>query len=411
MKLPGRLRQKKHWSSPQKREQAHQGARAHDLIDPVALLAWYDKHRRDLPWRAAPGETPDPYRVWLSEIMLQQTSVKTVAPYYARFLTCWPTIDALARASLGEVLKVWAGLGYYARARNLHACARALVKDYNGRFPDEEARLTLLPGIGPYTAAAIAAIAFARPSTPIDGNVQRVIARLFAIENALPAARRSIRKLAAGLRSRERPGDFAQAMMDLGSTICTPARPACGLCPWQGACAACGRGDPETFPRKAPRIERPLRRGAAFFVRRADAAVLVRSRPPRGLLGGMVEVPTSAWRHDFDEARALEEAPLFSSRGIRSRTLATEATRSPIGCRDSGHLAWQRMPSLVSHAFTHFRLELAVYTAEVAAGTPAPVGMRFVRLAQLEGEALPKVMRKVVALATKQPLTTTWNFR
>src|SRR5580704_4016206 len=280
---------------------------------PTGLLAWYDRHRRKLPWRAPPGERADPYRVWLSEIMLQQTTVKAVGPYYARFLARWPDIRALAEAPLDEVLKSWAGLGYYARARNLHACALAVVERHGGMFPADEARLRDLPGIGAYTAAAIAAIAFDAPATPVDGNIERVIARLYAIETPLPAAKPEISRLAQTLTPRQRAGDFAQAMMDLGATICTPKNPACALCPWNRNCAAHRRGEVETFPRRTPKREGVLRRGAAFVARRADGFVLVRTRPPKGLLGGMTEVPTSEWLADFDDSTALKSAPRFAA--------------------------------------------------------------------------------------------------
>src|ERR1700694_2958950 len=210
-----------------------------------ALLAWYDRHRRRLPWRAENGERPDPYRVWLSEIMLQQTSVKAAAPYYSRFLARWPNLQDLASVRLVEVLKLWAGLGYYARARNLHACARAIVARHDGAFPRSEDELRTLPGIGGYTAAAIAAIAFDQKTTPVDGNIERVVARLFAVEEALPAAKPRIKALAQTLTPARRAGDFAQAMMDLGATICTPKRPSCLICPWNGDCAAFARSDPE----------------------------------------------------------------------------------------------------------------------------------------------------------------------
>jgi A/G-specific adenine glycosylase len=341
----------------------------------AALLAWYDRHRRKLPWRALPGERADPYRVWLSEIMLQQTTVKAVAPYYARFLDRFPTVERLAEASLDDVLRAWAGLGYYARGRNLHACARAVVERHGGRFPATEAALAELPGIGPYTAAAIAAIAFDAPSTPVDGNVERVIARLFAIEDELPGAKPEIRRLAATLTPARRAGDFAQAMMDLGATLCTPKKPACALCPWTDGCAARARGDAESFPRKTPKREGKLRRGAAFVVVRADGQLLVRTRPTKGLLGGMTEVPTGAWTHGFDEEAALAEAPRL------------------------GRARWRRVPGVVTHVFTHFPLELVVHTARLGASAAAPAGMRWTAVADLAGEALPNVMRKVIAHA------------
>jgi len=343
--------------------------------DPALLLQWYDRHRRVLPWRAARGERADPYRVWLSEIMLQQTTVKAVAPYYARFLARFPTVAALAAAPLDDVLKLWAGLGYYARARNLHACAKAVVEQHGGEFPGTEQALRTLPGIGAYTAAAIAAIAFDRRASPVDGNIERVIARLFAVEEALPGAKPCIRALAEQLTPQRRAGDFAQAMMDLGATICTPKKPACVLCPWMGECAARTRGDQESFPRKADKKTGALRRGAAFVALRVDGFILTRPRPEKGLLGGMTEVPTTQWTHDFDDAAALCGAPLKAK--------------------------WRRLPGVVTHVFTHFPLELAVYRADVPAARKAPAGMRWTSLTDLPGEALPNVMRKVVSHALK----------
>jgi A/G-specific adenine glycosylase len=345
--------------------------------EPAALLAWYDKSRRDLPWRAPPGVAPDPYRVWLSEIMLQQTTVRAVAPYFLRFVERWPSVEALAAAPLDDVLKAWAGLGYYARARNLHACARAVVERHGGRFPAAAAELGELPGIGPYTAGAIAAIAFGASAAAVDGNVERVTARLFAVERELPSAKLELRALAAGLVPTSRAGDFAQALMDLGATICTPKRPACAICPWIEACAARRRGDAETFPRRAAKRAGELRRGAAFVVLRADGAVLVRSRPAKGLLGGMTEVPTTPWSPDFDPAAALDAAPQFAPSRPR----------------------WRRLPGSVRHVFTHFPLELEVYRAEVESAAPAPAGARWVPSDELADEALPNLMRKVVAHA------------
>lgn len=348
------------------------------LPNPALLLAWYDRYHRDLPWRAPPGHPADPYRVWLSEIMLQQTTVTTVAPYFARFVRHWPDVTALAAAALDEVLHEWQGLGYYARARNLHACARIVAERHGGQIPASEDGLRDLPGIGAYTAAAIAAIAFDAAATPVDGNIERVIARLYAIDTPLPAAKAEISRLARGLTPPRRAGDFAQAMMDLGATICTPKTPACALCPWNESCAAYARGDAETFPRRVPKREGALRRGAAFVARRADGFVLVRTRPEKGLLGGMTEVPTTEWTKDFDESIALKCAPRFASR------------KSP---------KWRRTVGVVRHVFTHFPLELTVYAADVPARTPAPEDTRWIAISDLAGEALPSLMRKVLAHA------------
>jgi A/G-specific adenine glycosylase len=356
-----------------------QGGREHTKLaslaapDPEVLLQWYDRHRRVLPWRARKGERADPYRVWLSEIMLQQTTVKAVAPYYARFLPRFPTVRELAAAPLEDVLKLWAGLGYYARARNLHACAKAVVAQHGGEFPASEDGLRALPGIGAYTAAAIAAIAFDEPTSPVDGNIERVITRLFAIEEELPAAKPRIRALAESLTPTRRAGDFAQAMMDLGATICTPKNPACALCPWMNSCVGRARGDQESFPRKAEKKAGALRRGAAFVAVRADGFILLRTRAEKGLLGGMTEVPGSEWTRDFDEAAARNRAPLRAT--------------------------WRRVPGVVTHTFTHFPLELTVYRADVPASHKPPAGMRWTPLAGLAGEALPNVMRKVVTHA------------
>jgi A/G-specific adenine glycosylase len=398
--------------------QRAKAAAAISFPKPSALLAWYDRHRRVLPWRAPPGKPADPYRVWLSEIMLQQTAVKTVAPYYARFLARWGNVRALAAAALEEVLKAWAGLGYYARARNLHACAHAVVERHGGEFPASEAALRALPGIGAYTAAAIAAIAFDAPASPVDGNVERVIARLFAVAAPLPGIKPELRRHARELTPQHRAGDFAQAMMDLGATICTPKNPACALCPWNESCAAHKRGDAETFPRRIPKREGALRRGAAFVARRADGLLLVQTRPAKGLLGGMTEVPTTLWAANFDESSALAAAPSFPSplpsgerstsersrgsrvRGNRSRKVKRSAPPHPdplpTGERE---VYWRRIPDVVRHVFTHFPLELTVYLAEFPARTPAPAGMRWVALSGLAGEALPSLMRKVVAHA------------
>lgn len=340
---------------------------------PALLLDWYDRHRRRLPWRAEAGERPDPYRVWLSEIMLQQTGVKTVGPYFLKFLARWPDVAALGRASLDDVLRMWAGLGYYSRARNLHACAVAVVREHGGVFPETEEGLRALPGIGPYTASAIAAIAFDRRTMPVDGNIERVVSRLHAVEEELPQAKPRIQGLAATLLADARAGDSAQALMDLGSSICTPKKPACALCPLNEDCAARARGDQETFPRKAPKKSGALRRGAAFVVVRGGE-LLVRTRPEKGLLGGMTEVPGSDWLAGQEDKAALKQAPELP-----------------------GVARWHRKAGVVTHVFTHFPLELVIYTASVAARTKAPRGMRWVPIATLADEALPNVMRKAIA--------------
>jgi A/G-specific adenine glycosylase len=340
---------------------------------PALLLDWYDRHRRRLPWRPLSGEPADPYSVWLSEIMLQQTGVKTVGPYFEKFLARWPDVAALGRASLDDVLRMWAGLGYYSRARNLHACAGAVLRDHGGVFPDTEQGLRTLPGIGPYTAAAIAAIAFGRRTMPVDGNIERVVSRLFAVEEPLPPAKPLIQQLAATLLGPIRAGDSAQALMDLGSSICTPKKPACALCPLNDGCAARIRGDQEAFPRKAPKKSGELRCGAAFVVTRGRE-LLVRTRAEKGLLGGMTEVPGSDWLAGHNDKAALKQAPLLK-----------------------GVARWHRKAGVVTHVFTHFPLQLVVYTAKVATRTGAPEGMRWVPIATLPDEALPNVMRKVIA--------------
>lgn len=299
-----------------------------------ALLTWYDRHRRTLPWRAAPGEpAPDPYRVWLSEIMLQQTTVQAVRRYFETFTARWPTVEALAAAPPEEVMGAWAGLGYYARARNLIACAAAVANDHGGRFPDSEAGLRALPGIGDYTAAAIAAIAFDKAAVVVDANVERVVARLFAVETPLPGARPELKALAARITPLHRAGDFAQAMMDLGSRVCTPRRPTCALCPLAAGCAAFGAGTMDLYPRKRAKPPKPVRRGTIFWLE-SGGHVLLRRRPARGMLGGMRALPTGPWAADDP---GLAEAP------------SGAAWRPAGGGR---------------HVFTHFALDYAVVAAE-----------------------------------------------
>lgn len=338
-----------------------------------ALLEWYDRHRRSLPWRAPPGKRTDPYRVWLSEIMLQQTTVQAVKGYFERFLLRFPDVETLAAAPVEAVMQAWAGLGYYSRARNLHACAQVVTSQHGGHFPADETALLALPGIGAYTAGAVGAIAFDLPAVAVDGNVERVLSRLVALEEPLPRAKSTIRKIALSLLPPKRSGDFAQALMDLGATICTPRKPACALCPWSPPCRARREGTAETFPRKEAKKQGALRRGAAFVVLRGDDHVLLRDRPPRGLLGGMAEPPGTEWSPGFDPDAATVAAPLDAS--------------------------WRRLGGNVRHVFTHFPLELTVYRAEVPAGTPAPAGSRWQACALLGQEALPTVMRKVLAHA------------
>ncbi len=346
------------------------------------LLAWYDRHGRVLPWRARGAERPEPYRVWLSEIMLQQTTVATVGPYFRAFLQRWPTVADLAAAPVEAVLDAWAGLGYYARARNMHRCAQVIRADFAGVFPDDEARLRQLPGIGPYTAAAIAAIAFGRRASVVDGNVERVIARLFAVETPLPAAKAEVRALAAGLLPADSPkdfhtdfryGDFAQAMMDLGATVCLPRGPRCDVCPLAKDCAGRAAGIADTLPRQAAKALRPTRRGVAFWIEGPDGAVLLRRRPPRGLLGGMLELPSTDWREtDWPPAEARAAAPVSAD--------------------------WRPLPGVVRHTFTHFHLELAVWVGTAAKGDATNAGL-WVRRDQLGDLGLPTLMRKAVAHA------------
>ncbi len=306
-----------------------------------ALLDWYDGARRDLPWRARPGEAADPYMVWLSEIMLQQTTVKAVIPYFETFITRWPSAEALAAASRDEVLAAWAGLGYYSRARNLYACAQAVARH---GFPATEAALRALPGVGAYTAAAIAAIAFGEAATVVDGNVERVIARLFAVEQPLPSAKPAIRGMAAALTPSKRPGDYAQALMDLGATICTPRSPSCLVCPVRSFCTALDRGNAERFPARAAKAEKPVRRGDAFVIIRTKggaAHILLRRRKDNGLLGGMMEVPCTEWMADAAGPSAFQEP--------RARSLQPNGD-------------WKEAQT-VKHTFTHFHLEMRVLAA------------------------------------------------
>jgi A/G-specific adenine glycosylase len=333
------------------------------------MLAWYDRNARVLPWRSPPGRQADPYHVWLSEIMLQQTTVVAVAPYFRTFIERWPTVKDLGAAPLDDILVAWAGLGYYARARNLHKCAQLIAEWRDGVFPEDEESLRSLPGIGDYTAAAIAAIAHGHPAVVMDGNIERVIARMFAVTDPLPAVKPRLKALAASLTPVLRPGDYAQALMDLGATVCTPRQPACVLCPWRDSCEASRLGIAETLPAKLAKPERPTRRGVAFWTLRKDGAVLLRRRPDSGLLGGMMEVPSTPWRAEqWDVAEALSAAPIVTE--------------------------WRSLPGVVRHSFTHFHLELTVVVGRTR--SPELAKGLWCSLDALDGQALPTVMRKVV---------------
>ena len=336
------------------------------------LLHWYGRHARVLPWRARAGERPDPYRVWLSEIMLQQTTVQAVKDYFLAFTARWPDVMALADAREQEVLSQWAGLGYYSRARNLHKAAKEIAVR-GGTFPETPEGLAKLPGIGPYTAAAIAAIAFDFPIVPLDGNIERVTARVFAIEDPLPGSKPLLREKAQAFSGNDRPGCVAQALMDLGATVCTPKNPACARCPLNGECLGFRHGIAASLPVKAGRKDRPTRRGVAFVAVKPDGSMLVRSRPSKGLLGGMSEVPGSTWTEGFDLSGALAHAPIDAK--------------------------WKRLPGEVRHVFTHFALELVVYIAKVPANAETPQGMRWVSPERMPEEAFPSVMMKVLTHA------------
>ncbi|MBV9812344.1 MAG: A/G-specific adenine glycosylase [Acetobacteraceae bacterium] len=351
------------------------------MLPPAAdLLAWYDRHRRALPWRALPGEQADPYRVWLSEVMLQQTTVAAVAPFYQGFLARFPDIGALAAAPVEDVLAAWAGLGYYARARRLHACAKVIAE--RGGFPSEPAALRALPGIGAYTAAAIAAIAFDTPVVPVDSNVERVVARVFAVAEPLPSARPVLTAAAAELgadpAARARPSDFAQALFDLGAGICTSAVPACAICPWRDFCAGRIAGVAASLPRKERRKPRPYRYGVHFWIADARGRVLLRRRPSHGLFGGMIELPGTPWRDTpWSEAEALPLAPV-------------PADWTPVG--------------IAHHSLTHLELRLAVYAVRVER-IDVP-GMLW-DVDTLDRAGLPTVMRRCVRLVTEglQPVS------
>jgi A/G-specific adenine glycosylase len=338
------------------------------------LLCWYDHHRRRLPWRAEPGVAADSYRVLLSEIMLQQTTAATVSRRFPAFLARFPSLEALAAAAEADVLHAWQGLGYYRRARALHALAETVVTHHAGRLPSDQAALRALPGIGPYTASAIRAIAFGQPAVPVDGNVMRVLARLHRIETPLPVAVRELSARAQMLASRSRPGDLAQALMDLGAMVCRPRAPRCPACPWRGHCQAHAAGIAEQLPRRVMRPKRPIRRGLAFLLARPDGAMLFRQRPAAGLLGGLHELPSSPWQGgELVLEAALDHAPAAAD--------------------------WRLHPRPVRHVFTHFALELTLAEAVTTAG---PAGI-WCRARELDRLALPSVMRKLLRQARRLP--------
>lgn len=343
------------------------------------LLHWYDRHHRVLPWRVSPAEqasgvSPAPYRVWLSEIMLQQTTVEAVKSYFTKFVERWPAVQDMARASEDDILRAWAGLGYYSRARNLKKCADVIVHQHGGRFPDNALALKELPGIGDYTSAAIAAIAFGEAVAVVDGNVERVIARLYAIDTPLPAAKTEIRARMGQLTPASRPGDFAQAMMDLGATICTPRRPACAICPLNDGCLALTSRDPEEFPVKAPKAEKPIRTGAAFIAIAEDGSIFLRKRKGEGLLAGMTEVPGSHWTARIDGDATIAAAPFPAQ--------------------------WTASGS-ITHVFTHFELRLSVYRSDNV-GKAASTDGWWSRPDELPDEALPTVMKKAITAAVPE---------
>ena len=348
---------------------------AHKTSTANRLLDWYDRHHRDLPWRVSPamakrGVQADPYHIWLSEVMLQQTTVQAVKPYFHKFLGLWPAVTDLADAPVDAVMSAWAGLGYYARARNLKKCAEAVARDHGGVFPSTEAGLKALPGIGDYTAAAVAAIAFNAQAAVVDGNVERVVSRLFAISMPLPAAKVPIKAEVVRLTPADRPGDFAQAMMDLGSTICTPKRPACALCPINDDCLAFRDHDPEQFPVKLAKKAKPVRLGAAFVAVAEDGSIFLKRRIDSGLLGGMTEIPTTDWTSRIDGETAATAAPFAGD--------------------------W-RPQGVISHVFTHFELRLSIFRADVRK-TARNDGW-WQAIDKLEGEALPTVMKKAISQA------------
>lgn len=344
----------------------------------AALLAWYDRHQRVLPWRAVAGRRPDPYHVWLSEIMLQQTTVVTVGPYFEKFLRLFPTVRDLAAADVDDVLAAWAGLGYYARARNLHKCAQAVVENHRGKFPADIEQLLDLPGIGPYTAAAIASIAFDIPAVAVDGNVERVVSRFAAITEPLPASKSKMRDAAAVIAANvTRPGDFTQAFMELGATVCTPRQPKCGLCPWASGCEGKKQGIASLLPAKSPKKKRPQRYGRVFWIEDAEGRFLIHKRTEKGLYQNMYQLPTTAWTDTLPEIKAKPTA------------------------------GWNKVPEMVDtglkvyHTFTHFDLTLDIVHIMVSSVVMRrkildQIGEKWISYTEIKKFALPSLMVKVI---------------
>jgi len=343
--------------------------RDNELLNATILLDWYDHNARQMPWRVSPQDRadsvyPDPYHVWMSEIMLQQTTVAAARDYFVKFIERWPTVHDLANTKDDDIMAAWAGLGYYARARNLLKCARIVASDLGGVFPSDEAGLLKLPGIGPYTSAAIASIAFDRSATVLDGNVERVMARYHLVEAPLPSSKETLRDLATKMLPQERFGDYSQAIMDLGATICTPRNPSCGICPWKNGCKAHALGVADGLPNKLAKVKIPTRHGTCFVVKRKDVAVLLERRPDKGLLGGMLGWPGGEWAV-FDP----KSKPPFEAN-------------------------WMLLPTEVRHTFTHFHLKLRIHYAIVENNFSQDIG-HFIDAGAFNVNDLPTVMRKV----------------
>jgi len=345
-----------------------------------SILSWYDRHKRVLPWRAGKGAKSNPYHVWLSEIMLQQTTVVTVGPYFMKFIEKWPTVQDLANAPTEEIMQAWAGLGYYARARNLHKCAKVISEEFAGVFPSKEQELIKLPGIGPYTAAAVSSIAFNNPATVMDGNIERVMARVFAIKEPLPDSKPRLKECAHYLSKdrRDSPDDYAQALMDLGSSICTPKSPKCMLCPVQSFCRAYQQGIQEDLPARKAKKPKPKKYGYFYWIANGEGAVLLEKRPEKGLLGGMTGLPTSRWSED----------------------IATARPESPLSAYDGFILQNPDENVQIKHVFTHFELSLTLQRGVYSNDPETLDDARFIWVEpyRIDPEHLPTLFRKAVRL-------------